>query len=86
MTQEEQMLAMAIEYLSKHSRTQLRRVAAYLVGRGGEYYACGRFIEGALNVLDRDTPELRASGPKPETEPSETPLDFDKAYSSLTML
>lgn len=74
MTPEGELMAVAQEYLTLHDPGQLRRVAAYCVGRGGEYLACGRFLECALEILYPDAP-------KP---PEKEPLSFEKAYGSQT--
>ena len=76
MTRQDELWEVANEYLAMHDPGQLRRVAAYLVGRGGEYMACGRFIECVLEILFPDAP-------KPQEE---EPLTFEKAYGSRTML
>lgn len=52
---------------------QLRRVASALVGRGGEYKACGRCLERAIEHLHPDVPP-----------PQEKPRGFEESYGSST--
>jgi hypothetical protein len=54
--------------------TQLRRVAAELVGRGGEHTVCGRILEQLIEIAHPDSPK------EPERE-----IGFDGAYGSMTM-
>lgn len=53
---------------------QLRRVAAELVQRGGEYTACGRSLEAAIACVYPDVPR------EPEKK-----LGFEQAYGDMTL-
>ena len=53
---------------------QLRRVAAELVQRGGEYTACGRCLEAAIACAYPDAPK------EPKKE-----LGFEAAYGDMTL-
>ena len=53
---------------------QLRRVAAELVGRGGEYTVCGKALEQLIEIAHPDRPK------EPERR-----ISFDQAYGDLTL-
>ena len=53
---------------------QLRRVAAHLVGQGGQHTACGRCLERALEHLYPNAPK-----PKPRKK-----IGFEEGYGGMT--
>ena len=63
-----------VEPLQYVEPAQLRRVAAELVGRGGEYTVCGKALEQLIEIAHPDRPK------EPERK-----IGFDRAYSSMTM-
>lgn len=53
---------------------QLRKVAAELVGRGGEYTACGRCLERAVDLLHPDVPAVQ-----------KRQIGFEEGYGGMTL-
>lgn len=62
------------ESLQHTEPTQLRRVAAELVGRGGEYTVCGKALERLIEYVFPDSPK----------EPEKI-LGFEAAYGDMTL-
>jgi hypothetical protein len=73
MTSEDVLYAIT-EPLRRTEPAQLRRVAAELVGRGGEYTVCGRALERLIEYVYPD------SSKKPERA-----LGFEQAYGDMTL-
>ena len=53
--------------------TQLRRVAAHLVGQGGQHTACGRCLERAIELLHPNVPN-----------PQKKVMGFEEGYGGMT--